>query len=138
MRKWLTIGALVALSACAKDGTVGPTGPQGPTGATGAVGPQGPVGAQGTTKLTYTGTANSSGAGFADLPAAAGTLASPPIYSCYLLYSIGGASVWLPTGDALGSTAVTCALGNTPGLSSLRVLVAGAVTGQSMTILVVY
>ena len=140
MRRFLTIGALVLLGACAKDAT-GPAGPQGPTGATGPQGPAGPAGASGATRLTFYGTADGSGTGFADLPAAAGTMTNPPIFACYLEYMLSGVPFWEEAGTSETTGAAPnalCVLGLKPGATTLRVGVGGAQSGQAIAIVVIY
>lgn len=122
-----SILVLLALAACkGADGATGPQGPQGSqgaqgpagqTGATGATGPQGATGAQGAsgvqgpvgpagapgqpgpgTRLTLTMTTDILGGGASSgLPAVAGTLSAPPVFSCYVAARATSGAVLVPT-----------------------------------------
>jgi hypothetical protein len=75
-----------------------------------------------------------------DLPAAAGTMANPPMYLCYLLYSVGLAST--PTWYQVGSTDVpneSCSIAPQSGSTGpLRVTISNATVGQGYAIVVTY
>lgn len=134
---------VVALLAVACEGPAGPTGPQGPQGAQGvpgATGPIGPTGPQGTTKLRFSGQLAPDGTAFADLPSAAGTMTTPPVFECYLLWASGGTTVWAKVpGDPLFDPDFeqSCVLGTGP-TGALRVVLLGGVGGQAYQIIVVY
>src|SRR5688572_33509301 len=87
--------ALIAFVVIACKGADGATGPAGPQGAQGPAGPQGPQGLPGTqgppgtTRLVFSGSIGAGGVASADLPSAAGTMANPPSFQCYLLYAVG-------------------------------------------------
>lgn len=137
MRKSSVMLALVTALACkGADGATGPQGPAGPSGAQGVAGPIGPAGPG--NRITFAGPVAANGVAFADLPVAAGTMAAPPVFGCYLLFTVGGSPAWFQTGDPFAGTGATCALGATPGASTLRVVLAGATAGQSAAIIVVY
>lgn len=135
--KAFLISVLVLLGAC--EGPIGPAGPVGPQGPQGIAGPAGPAGPQGTTKLRKEGQLAFDGSAFFDLPAAAGTLAQPPVFECYLAWDIGGGTVaWVEASNRNFDADATCAIGLTPGASTLRVVIAGGVGGQPYAIVVVY
>lgn len=144
MRRFVVVllaGALACKGADGATGPVGPQGSQGTPGPSGPAGPTGPLGPQGIAgpgnRITFTGVLSAGGSNFADLPAAAGTFASPPLFLCYLSFTVGGAPVWIQTGDQLNSSA-SCTIGTIPGSTSLRVVVAGGVANQGYAIVVVY
>ena len=135
----LRIMLLAFVLSVACKGADGATGPQGPTGQQGVAGPVGPIGPAGAgNRVTFAGTIAANGTGFADLPAAAGTLSNPPAFACYLLFTISGTPAWLVVGDAGPASGAVCGVGLTPGASTLRVVLSGAVSGQSYAIVVVY
>jgi len=160
MKRLKSLMLLLALAAACKgaDGATGPTGPAGPQGPQGPAGPQGPMGPQGPQglqgppgpagatgqRLVFTGNLGLSGASaiaFADLPAAAGTMTSPPSYVCYLLFTIDTKPAWIPVGDVLAGTNSSCVLGISPSGPGLRIVVGvGSATavGQGAAIVVVY
>lgn len=86
--------------------------------------------------MTFTGAIGTAGSGFADLPAAAGTMAAPPQYACYLLFSIAGTPSWFQVGDPTTGSAI-CGIG-TGANGVLRVVVSGATAGQGFAVVVVY
>ena len=99
----LTLAAcLLAVVACTGD--AGPTGPQGSTGAQGPQGLIGPQGPPGSAMVMLTGTLDGAGAGMVHLPTVAGTIANPPLVTCYLA-QFASSQVWLvmATDDLLGS-----------------------------------
>lgn len=142
--RFAIVSVLTVVLACkGADGATGPAGPQGPTGAQGPQGIPGPIGPQGPAgagnRITYTGilgTAGTAGAGYADLPASAGTMLSPPLYACYLLYSVEGTPSWFQVGDPTTGPAI-CGLG-VGGAGLLRVGLIGGSPGQAFAIVVVY
>jgi hypothetical protein len=68
---------LILLAACA-----GPTGPEGPAGSGGVAGPAGPAGPG--TRLVFGGVVGAEEFVAHDLPIAAGTVASPPVATCWI------------------------------------------------------
>lgn len=147
--------AIVLVLAIGCKGADGPAGPQGPTGPQGPVGPQGPAGPQGVqgiqgpvgpagpgNRITFTGQLAPDGTAFADLPAAAGTLAEPPLYGCYLFFvDSSNNQEWIQTGDpSIDGNGNSCNLMLTPGATTLRIVVSGGTGsgGQSYAIVVVY
>lgn len=100
--------AAVMLCALLSAGCAGDAGPTGPAGAQGATGPVGPQGPAGTVMVMMTGILDGAGAALVHLPAVAGTIASPPLVTCYLA-QFSNSQVWLvmATDAALGS----CGLG---------------------------
>ncbi len=80
MVRRLVLLAVVALLAC--EGPMGPEGLPGDRGPQGAQGPQGPAGPG--TRLVYNGVTFAGGGTIQPLPAAAGTIASPPLVACYV------------------------------------------------------
>ena len=129
MRRFLSVLVLVSLTACIKSDGTGPTGPEGP---------QGPPGVTGATRLTFYGSADGSGSAVADLPEEAGTMTNPPIFACYLEYTVSSASFWEQTGTTGSAQNAACVLGLTPSGSALRVSVDGAAVGQLTAIVVIY
>ena len=127
----LLVGLLVGCKGA--EGAVGPAGPQGTPGVTGPQGPAGPG-----NRITFTGQLGVGGATFVDLPAAAGTIASPPLYACYLLFSVAGNPTWFQTGDPAAGTSATCALAVPVSGTTLRVAIAGGTGGQAYAVVVVY
>ena len=120
----LAFAMMSLASACeGGDGAVGPQGPGGAQGPQGVAGPAGPSGPG--TRLTFAGTLDSlNGVAFVDLPAAAGTLAKPPIFACYLPDQVNPTqSFWVQTGNFPYSDA-TCELGQLQN-GPLRVLLFG-------------
>lgn len=146
----LALACKGADGATGPQGPPGPQGPQGPIGQTGSQGlpgipgPPGPTGGSGTNRIYFAGFLSSSGsigAAFADLPAAAGSMTNPPLFACYLLYTISNAPLWIAVGDPVGGTVsgtTTCILGQQPNSALLRIAVAGGAPGQGVTIVVVY
>jgi hypothetical protein len=101
-------------------------------------GPMGPPGAPGPgTRLVLDSTVDEFGEALVDLPAEAGTLASPPAVSCYIS-STG--DVWLIVGiDTDGTSLLTvCVLGTSGTGSNLAVGIVGAPTGWRFRVVVVY
>lgn len=111
---------LLILAGC--DGSQGPTGPAGPQGPGGPAGPtgltgspgiqgvQGPQGAPGAgSRMVMTGTTTATGsASEHDLPLAAGTMATPPLVTCYLRDNAGFGWINVSSGHMVGGRAVVC------------------------------
>jgi hypothetical protein len=168
MRRWPSL-ALVAVLACkgaegpagpagpqgatGPQGPAGPTGPTGATGATGATGPQGPQGVQGPvgpagapgqpgpgTRLTLTTTTDNIGnANGPPLPAAAGTLSSPPVFSCYVAASDATGrptNQWVLVANSGGNT-LRCGLASTSS-GLLFPWIAGSVGVWPIAFVIVY
>jgi hypothetical protein len=82
--RYITFAPLLAVLLVACEGPVGPAGPQGGQGTPGVTGLQGPAGLAGPgTRLWLPRTSNSVGSVYINLPAAAGSINSPPVMACY-------------------------------------------------------
>lgn len=90
------------------------------------------------TRLAQTATLGSSGFVQFDLPAAAGTMANPPLYACYQLATTVTPNGWLPLvpGSAASGTLYQCLLAQSPTTGNLRVQIVGLAGTQVMAVVV--
>lgn len=74
-----------------------------------------------------------------NLPAAAGTLAAPPTFACYLLWDFFGVPVWAEVGahEFDPNYEQSCLLGEDSD-GTLEIAIVGGQGGQSYAIIVVY
>lgn len=110
-------------------------GPTGPKGDTGPQGPQGPAGPAGISTIAFAGVLDSNGQAVVQLPAAAGTLASPPVVTCYISGSAAGPYLLVAT-DTNGLAASGCGLGQ--GSGGLAVAFAGEPAGWYYMVSIAY
>lgn len=119
-RAILLLPLLVVFGCEGPMGPAGPAGPAGSPGTPGAQGPQGPQGPSGIRVLNFRGQANGAGEAFVSLPVEVGTLANPPVLTCYISSTSSGPYLTLST-DTNSQSA--CGLGQSGG--SLVVVLVG-------------
>lgn len=135
-------GMLVVVLSClatACEGPAGPVGPQGPAGPTGPQGLPGIPGAAGPgTRIVFTGNTPANGSVNVDLPAAAGTILNPPVFTCYLLFVPLGQNVWIAVGQPDGDPDASCVASSATTSGPLRITLSNAAANQGYAIVVVY
>lgn len=141
-RPLLLLTLVLLVGAC--EGPMGPEGPRGPAGIQGPAGHPGPAGS---VQLTFQGQLGPDGVAVADLPLAAGTIASAPAFACYLSYLPTGAPTsstsddiyWVRIGDDLFAPSTqSCIIATGPNPPALRVVVAGGAPSQGVMVHVFY